>query len=269
MTAAPIRWHAEAVWEAVAPQLPGFTIEILPSIDSTNTELMRRARSGDAAPTLLVAEQQTAGRGRMGKQWVGSVGDSLMFSLALPLAPRDWSGLSLAVGHTLAHALQPDTHAAPRLALKWPNDLWLDGDRKLGGILIETAMVGGHAPRHVVVGVGLNVRPRAETHLSTPPACLQDIDARWEAPTALAAVVPALVQCLHRFEAEGFAPFRAAFATRDVLRDRPVQLSDGTTGVAAGVDSDGALLVRTTAGVQRVTSSEVSVRPAGTSALPR
>ena len=64
---APIRWPAEAVWEAVAPLLPGFTVEVLPSIDSTNTELMRRARAGQTEPTLLVAEQQTAGRGRLGR----------------------------------------------------------------------------------------------------------------------------------------------------------------------------------------------------------
>ena len=62
-----IRWHAEALWEAVVPQLPGFTVEVLPQIDSTNTELMRRARAGQTEPTLLVAERQTAGRGRMGR----------------------------------------------------------------------------------------------------------------------------------------------------------------------------------------------------------
>ena len=99
------RWQAEAIWEAVAPTLPGFTIEVLPEIDSTNTELMRRARAGQHEPTLLVAERQTAGRGRMGRVWDGGqVGDaaqlpSLMFSLGLPLAPRDWSGLSLSLIH--------------------------------------------------------------------------------------------------------------------------------------------------------------------------
>ena len=263
---APIRWQAEAIWEAVAPHLPGFTIEILPSIDSSNTELMRRARTGDLAPTLLVAEQQTAGRGRMGKQWVSSVGDSLMFSLAMPLAPHDWSGLSLAVGQVLAEALQPFTgHSTPSLRLKWPNDLWLEGDRKLGGILIETAHFAGHAggaaQRQVIVGVGLNVRPRAEQNLSTPPACLQDLDARWDAPQALAAVVPPLVECLQRFEREGFAAFHAAFNARDVLRGRAVVLSDGTHGSAEGVDHDGALLVRTVRGLERITSAEVSVRP--------
>lgn len=260
---APIHWNAEALWEAVAPCLPGFSVEILPSVDSSNTELMRRARAGDTAPTLLVAEQQTAGRGRMGKPWASSLGDSLMFSLALPLAPQDWSGLSLAVGQVLAEALQPGgatTTHQPRIGIKWPNDLWLEGDRKLAGILIETAHFG-HGPRQVIVGIGINIRPRHEQNLSTPPACLQDLDPRWDAPAALAAVIPPLVDCLQRFEAEGFAPFRTAFAARDLLQGRPVRLSDGTHGMAEGVDHDGALRVRTAQGLERITSSEVSVRP--------
>ena len=73
-----IRWPAEALWEAVAPLLPGFTVEILPEIDSTNTELMRRARAGRLEPVLLVAEAQTAGRGRLGREWRSAPG--AMFS---------------------------------------------------------------------------------------------------------------------------------------------------------------------------------------------
>jgi BirA family biotin operon repressor/biotin-[acetyl-CoA-carboxylase] ligase len=85
--------------------LPGFTVEVLPEIDSTNTELMRRARTGQTEPVLLVAERQTAGRGRLGRPWASDVGASLTFSLGLPLAPTDWSGLSLAVGVALAESL--------------------------------------------------------------------------------------------------------------------------------------------------------------------
>lgn len=264
---APIHWNAEALWEAVAPRLPGFTIDILPSVDSSNTELMRRARAGDTAPTLVVAEQQTAGRGRMGKAWASSLGDSLMFSIGLPLAPADWSGLSLAVGQVLAEALQPSggSHAVPRIGIKWPNDLWVEGDRKLAGILIETAHFG-HGPRQVIVGVGINVRPRPEQDLSTRPACLQELDPRWDAPAALAAVIPPLVDCLQHFEAQGFAPFRTPFAARDLLQGRPVRLSDGTQGMAEGVGADGALLVRTARGLEHITSSEVSVRPTATAA---
>ena len=64
-----LRWPAEAIWEAVVPAVPDFTVEVLPLVDSTNTELMRRARAGRLEPVLLVAETQTAGRGRLGRQW--------------------------------------------------------------------------------------------------------------------------------------------------------------------------------------------------------
>ncbi|BFO57907.1 biotin--[acetyl-CoA-carboxylase] ligase [Acidovorax sacchari] len=276
----PLRWPAEAVWEAVAPLLPGFTVEVLPSIDSTNTELMRRARAGRCEPTLLVAEVQTAGRGRLGRAWQNAAGDSLMFSLGLPLAPADWSGLSLAVGVSIAESLQPVPRAGqPRLGLKWPNDLWLDDGRKLGGILVETASLVGAAgawsgshpdrtARYVVAGVGINVRPPPSEGLSTPPGSLQEIDARLDAPAALLRTVPPLVAMLQSFEANGFAPVQPRFLQRDVLRDREVVLSDGGAGTAQGVAQDGALLVRTPQGLQAVTSAEISVRPAG-QALPR
>ena len=276
----PIRWPAEAVWQAVEPQLPGFTIEIVPSIDSTNTELMRRAREGRQEPILLVAEQQTAGRGRLGRPWRSAVGDSLMFSLGLPLAPKDWSGLSLAVGIAVAQSLQPALPAAgsdtPRIGLKWPNDLWLSGDHKLAGILVETASfiapgahqsgASGHfghnpAERYVVIGIGINVRAPEGDGLSTVPGSLQMIDPRWDAPQALQAVVPPLVGMLKAFVAQGFAPLQPQFAARDALAGRAVNLSDGTAGIAQGVAADGALQVQTDAGLVQVTSSEISVRP--------
>ena len=280
---APIRWPAEAIWEAVAPLLPGFTVEVLPSIDSTNTELMRRARAGQTEPTLLVAEQQTAGRGRLGRVWQSDVGASLMLSLGLPMAPRDWSGLSLAVGVSVAESLQPtlpplEPGQPPRIGLKWPNDLWLSGDRKLGGILVETASfvapqaaqpatTHGTAARYVVVGIGINVLPHSGEGMSMPPGCLQDVEPGLDAPTALLRIVPPLVAMLQGFEACGFAPVQPRFAARDVLQGRPVTLSDGQTGTAHGVGEDGALLVHTAQGMQAVTSAEISVRPAVLSTL--
>ncbi|WP_338818369.1 biotin--[acetyl-CoA-carboxylase] ligase [Acidovorax temperans] len=280
---APIRWPAEAVWEAVAPLLPGFTVEVLPSIDSTNTELMRRARAGQTEPTLLVAEQQTAGRGRLGRVWQSDVGASLMLSLGLPIAPRDWSGLSLAVGVSVAESLQPtlpplEPGQPPRIGLKWPNDLWLSGDRKLGGILVETASfvapqaahpapAHGTAARYVVVGIGINVLPRSGEGMSMPPGSLQDVEPGLDAPAALLRIVPPLVAMLQGFEACGFSPVQPRFAARDVLQGRPVTLSDGQTGTAHGVGEDGALLVHTAQGMQTVTSAEISVRPAVLSTL--
>jgi len=284
----PIRWPAEAIWEAVAPALPGFTVEVLPEIDSSNSELMRRfkgspGRPPQPEPLLLVAEQQSAGRGRLGRIWQSQRGDCLMFSLGLPLQPLDWSGLSLAVGVSLADSLEPlpagQTRPAgwPRIGLKWPNDLWLStpqGERKLAGILVETASTGGL--RHVVIGMGVNIRPvtlaagsgAAPASAAVPPGSLQDLDPGLDAASALLRIVPALVQTVLAFEQFGFAPFQARFAARDVLAGRAVQLSDGSHGTAHGVSDTGALRVQTANGMTEVTSAEVSVRPATPKALP-
>ena len=251
-----MNWPAEALWEAVAPLLPGFTVEILPELDSSNSELMRRARAGALEPVLLVVERQTAGRGRLGRAWHSAPGDSLTFSLGLPLAPADWSGLSLAVGASVAESLHP------AVRLKWPNDLWVD-DRKLAGILIETASFGeAGARRQAVIGIGINIAPRPAEGLSTPPACVRDLLPDADAASVLQRIVPALVRDLLGFEQAGFGPFHARFDARDALRDRPVTLSDGTQGTAHGVGDDGSLLVHTAAGLHAVASSEVSVRPA-------
>ncbi len=257
--------QAEGLWQAVQPSWPDFSVEVLPSIDSTNTELMRRARAGDRSPTLLVALEQSAGRGRRGKQWHSRPGGSLTFSLGLPYQPADWSGLSLAVGVSLAESLHPE------LRLKWPNDLWWRG-RKLGGILIEAAISGQQ--RYAVIGVGLNVELpelRPDSGLvdeaaalalpPVPPAALQELDPGRDAGHWLAAVVPALVQNLQAFERAGFAAFAARFAARDALAGLELRLSDGQQGQAAGVGPDGALRLRTAAGLVDITSAEVSVRP--------
>jgi len=293
----PLHWGAEALWEQLQPVLPGISVEVVARLDSTNTRLLERARhvggdrdalvtrpgaldddiasqAADLAPCLLVAEEQTAGRGRLGRGWVSAPGRSLTFSLALPMAPVQWGGLSLAVGVALADALDPlaATPAAARLALKWPNDLWLRdaaspaGGRKLGGILIETVAVG--TQRMVVVGVGLNVRPReaaasgAATPLHHGYACLQELSPAASAPAALAAVAVPLAQTLKRFEREGFAPFLDAFTRRDLLRGRGVSVSGGLElqGTAEGVDAQGALLVRAGGACHRVVSGEASVR---------
>jgi BirA family biotin operon repressor/biotin-[acetyl-CoA-carboxylase] ligase len=277
MTTSPtLQWGAEALWERLEPLLPGLSVEVVRQADSTNTRLLARARGGDVAgdavaargrravdtqPCLYVAEQQTQGRGRMGRAWLASPGASLTFSLALPLAPADWSGLSLAVGLALADALEPA--AAQRVGLKWPNDLWLldapHAGRKLGGILIETVAVGGR--RLCVVGVGLNVLPLSAADLSQGYACVQELDAAATAPGVLAQVAVPLVQALKAFEAEGFAPLVGRYGRRDVLRGQPVTttLSSVPGGVAEGVDARGALQVRA-GGLHAVDSGEVSVR---------
>ena len=250
-----IRWPAESIWESVAPLLPGFTVEILPQVDSTNTELMRRARAGQTEPTLLVAERQTAGRGRLGRDWHSDTQEglsTLTFSLGLPLQPADWSGLSLAVGLSVVRSLHP------ALQLKWPNDVWLQ-ERKLAGILIETTSVG--TQRFCVIGIGVNLLPRDSTGLRTPAAALQEVLPQADAPWTLQALALPLVQAVLAFEAAGFAGLREAFHGRDLLYGRTVRCTDGVEGQARGVDASGALLVHTAAGLHKISSAEVSVRP--------
>ena len=268
-TPLPIRWPLEAIWQAVEPHLTGFTCEVLPIVDSTNTELMRRFKSGQLEPTLLVAEQQSTGRGRLGRQWHSQRGDSLMFSLGLLLCPVDWSGLSLAVGVSLADSLDAANAPDTRIGLKWPNDLWLVTkhhhvvhERKLGGILVETATFEGQ--RYVVMGVGINVRAFEMTlqeSTSIAPNCLQNFQSNADVASTLLRVLPPLVQTVQAFAQFGFAPFQARFAARDVLAGRNVQLSDGMNGEAHGVTETGALLVHTLSGMKEITSSEISVRP--------
>lgn len=280
-TTTPLIWPAEDLWLALVALLPGLTVEVLPEIDSTNTELMRRARAGQTDPVLLVAEAQTAGRGRLGRAWHGQAGSALTFSLGLPLAPQDWSGLSLAVGLSLARSLDPQGDLGVRL--KWPNDLWVarpgtpQGWGKLAGILIETAVATGHAAaqptssaawgaspvqaRYCVVGVGINVAPPLAEGLSTAPLGLQDLQSGITAPEALMKVAAPLLATVLAFERTGFAPLQNAFNARDALRNVAVTLSDGRTGIARGVDALGALLVATDLGQEAITSAEVSVRP--------
>lgn len=272
--AAALRWDAHALRAALSDAWPGVALEVVPSCGSTNTALVERARAGDATPCVLVAEQQTAGRGRQGRAWASVPGGSLTFSIAVPYAPADWQGLSLVIGTVAAEALDPRpaaTSGTPRIALKWPNDLWLaEGPghgRKLAGILIETVASG---PRRVaVIGIGLNVLgaalPQVAAGASTGAAAWQEIAPEATAPRALARLLPPLGAALRRFEREGYAPWAATYAARDLLRGCRVSTTQAgaEVGVAEGTDAHGALLVRTGDGaVHRIVGGEVSVRPA-------
>lgn len=275
-------WGAEALWQALEPLLPGLSIEVVQTLGSTNSELSDRLRNasrseggrrgGDLSPQLLVAIDQTAGRGRLGRHWHSAPGASLTFSLALPLQRPDWSGLSLAVGLAVVEALDPE---GSRLGLKWPNDLmllqsgadsapgkrpWMG--RKLGGILIESVPTGDQ--RTAVIGIGVNIEPQPVAEADYDVAALTDLWPTATAADALARIGVPLVQALLAFERDGFAPLQEAYARRDVLRGRQVKTTDVAMpeGVADGVDGDGALKVTGGGRTRRIVSGEVSVRPA-------
>jgi len=269
-------WPAEDIWQSCVPLLPALTVEVLKEVDSTNSELMRRARAGLTDPVLLVAESQTAGRGRLGRPWHAQAGDALTFSLGLMLHPADWSGLSLAVGLSVVESLDPQR--ALGLGLKWPNDVWVRQQpnqwAKLAGILIETAITQNEE-RFCVIGIGVNITSPNAPDLSIPAIGLREHLAGMEtaspartsssgatsAPQALALIAKPLLAAVLAFEAKGFAPLQAAFQQRDVLLGMPVTLSDGRLGKARGVDNTGVLRVETPQGMQLINSAEVSVRP--------
>jgi BirA family biotin operon repressor/biotin-[acetyl-CoA-carboxylase] ligase len=252
----------------VVPSRPG---ELEPPISGPMplleaTRLGRRA--GDTQPCLLVAEQQTRGRGRWGRSWQSSVGASLTCSLALPFTPPDWSGLSLAMGVALAEALDASgPSGGASIGLKWPNDLMrVEGTqplRKLGGILIESVPVGQR--RMAVIGLGLNIASQPVVDLHTGFACMQEFEPTIDAPRALALIARPWVDAVLQFQREGFAPFKARFERRDCLKGRLVTttLDDLPSGVAEGIDASGALLVRVGPSLRTVGVGDVSVRAMG------
>lgn len=239
-------------------------IEVLASVDSTNAELLRRVAPGQH--TVLLADAQTAGRGRQGRSWQSPGGGNLYLSVyrrferSLP----GLAGLPLAIAVAVAQTLV--ALGVDDVALKWPNDL-LRPNGKVGGILIESA--GGPArPTALVIGVGLNVRmPGNGQAIDQPWTDLADrlpvpIDRNSIAASLLGHLLPAL----ERFDQQGLVPFLAAWRSFDVLRSRAVEVNDGSRrliGVADGVADDGALLVRHAGGTRRVYAGEARVRPAG------
>lgn len=247
-------------------------LEVAWSIDSTNSELLRRATPAQGA-TVLLAERQTGGRGRRGREWASPLAAHLYLSLARGFGGglARLGGLSLVAGIAAVEALHALGYAGVRL--KWPNDLVVPGAqglRKLGGLLIEGG--GEHAgPVRAVIGLGLNVR--------MPVAAAAAIDQPWCDLTALSAgVAPArdavaaallarLLPALDEFDADGLAPFLPRYADLDALAGAAIAVHGGNgqrqDGVALGLAEDGALRVRLGDGsLQSFHAGEVSVRRA-------
>lgn len=224
---------------------------------STNTEALNHLRDG-GGPLIVSADRQTAGRGRLGRAWQ-SDDAALTFSVALSLPTTlDLSGLSLAVGCTVAEMLDA---SGDRIRLKWPNDLFLDG-AKLGGILIETVPLAVEQ-RGVVIGIGLNLQPLPadadRSAFASGHAALQTLDPAATARTTLDRLAPALRGMLADFQTLGFAPWQAPFARRDLALNQRVRV--GTqAGIARGVSACGELLLQTAAGVMPISAGELSLR---------
>jgi len=239
----------------------GVDIEVVAETGSTNADLLARAAQLER-PMLLVAERQTAGRGRAGRSWLSSEGGALTFSLAWRFdgGPQALAGLPLAVGVLLAETL---AELKVPVQLKWPNDILKDG-AKLAGVLIETqgAPAGGS---WAVIGVGLNLLmpDELEQRIGRPAAGAPWL-ANMDRDALMAALLDALAAGMAQFAQAGFGAFCARWNRLHAWQGNPVQVVDRDVvqheGVAAGVDESGALLLDTAHGRVAIVAGDVSLR---------
>jgi len=241
-------------------------IVVLDIVGSTNDVVRERCSVGGCDGMVAFAEQQTAGRGRRGKTWHSPAGANIYCSLGWQCqgALASLSGLSLAVGAMLAESVA--AHLGIQLQLKWPNDLFYQ-ERKLGGVLVELLgeQDGGH---NAVIGLGLNVNMNRDdngmigrpwTDLTTASGA--EVDRNSLAATILRQLVSGLTEINH----SGMSKWLDAWRPRDMLLGRAVVV-DGTppvSGIAAGIDDSGSLLLHTQTGHCAVAGGEVSVLQIG------
>lgn len=251
------------VVRALGPTACRVDIDALPSCESTNSTLMAQAEAGAPSGRVVVADMQTAGRGRRGRHWIASPGDSLTFSLLWRFPPQSPApaALSLAVGVALARAIEAVSGQA--IQLKWPNDL-LHDNRKLGGILTE--LQPGNL-RSAVIGIGLNLRlpaslPAEIAEASTALDTLIDLPRR---DVVLAACLRHLIEVLDAYAINGFAPLHGEWQAHHAWPGEAVRISGGSEtieGRCHGIDMDGNLLIETPAGLRSVSTGDVSLRRA-------
>lgn len=232
------------------------------SLDSTNAEALRAIDSGAAAPFVVTAERQTAGRGRRGRKWVSPFAENIYYSLVLRMdgGMRQLEGLSLVVGLAVLSALR--AVGLSDAGLKWPNDV-LVGNKKIAGILLE--LVGDPADVcHVVLGIGINVNMRLAS----------EVDQAWTSVflesgrlvnrnTLISRLNDSLLMYLKRHAAEGFAAIQAEWEQNHLWQGREVSLIAGVhqvDGTVMGIDQQGALRMSVNGEVKVYSGGELSLR---------
>ena len=232
------------------PELPDelrdrVTIEWFERLGSTNDYLLSQAAPAPSAFHVAIADEQISGRGRGQNRWVSGKRQGLWLSFATTFSPvpAGFEALTLALGVGVVAGLQQ--LGAAELALKWPNDV-MAGDRKLGGILVESRGRGSSAT--AVCGIGINVQtPTAllDNEQALPPTGLASVLSDGPSMERLAGtVLSASIATCDEFAARGPAAFMERWSALDWLRDKRVVVNDGNVaGVAAGIDDRGRLTV--------------------------
>lgn len=250
--------------------------EHISSSPSTNSNLMERWRNHLLAqPVSLLADEQTAGRGRRGKNWVSAKEDSLTFSMAYPFdaskGMSHLSGLSLFCGLTLMKGIAEFLKLNPKdlhhqgLGLKWPNDL-LIGKAKLSGLLVEGGQNNPSSPIWMIIGIGIN--------LQDPK---QQIDSDYQS-TSLAKLTRDPIDRIHlwksltetfnlelaMFDRRGFSPYQASWNQFNAFKNKLVSVSLDQkpllVGFCQGVNSNGAIEIMTPKGLETLHTGDISLR---------
>lgn len=260
LDAARIRMHLSAVGATLCRD-----IAIHSEIDSTNTWLVSRLRTGQAeGGDVCLAERQTAGRGRRGRTWISPDNGGLYLSLVWQEVQSSYGvgPVTLAIGLAVLEAIQNVSGIKP--GIKWPNDIYVDG-RKLAGILVERIATQGNG--FLVVGIGVNLAtPGLEERASVAPVGLDEFwpEAGSKRNLLAAGIVDSVLQFVMQYEKTGFAHIRSRWEACDITRGKvlDVYAADGRQlrCMGDGVDDDGRLRVLCDGLVTHLEAAEVTLR---------
>ena len=239
------------------------SLQVHDELDSTNAEIIRqRGRSSGHDTLICLADHQTAGRGRRGRQWQSPRGENLYLSLGLTFqggfAMLD--GLSLVLGLAVAEALEKQGVTA--VGLKWPNDVFVEGS-KLAGILVELQGELEEGVIQVVAGIGINVHmSRAEEVEQAWTSLARSMpEGSWQRNRIAADVIASVLEASEKFAGTGFEGFRAQWQARDIFMGKPLATGDGKLlGNGCGVDETGNYLIGVDGEVEKVRAGEISLR---------
>ena len=234
-------------------------LEVFDTISSTNDYLLRKEKNKNKDIKICIAEEQTKGRGRRGKSWISPKFKNIYFSLNSYLKKEDLSGLSIAVALSVSKVL---TKINVMSLIKWPNDL-LVGNKKICGILIETAKVGELTK--VVIGIGINVNMEYSELIDQEWTSIklekkQSVDRN----SIITEMIIQLCITLHKFEQEEFDYFLEKFTSLDLLKDKEFTLKDKPkeTFIGKGIDNKGLLIAQNLKdkSIVKFSSGEVSLK---------
>ncbi|MBR9872523.1 MAG: biotin--[acetyl-CoA-carboxylase] ligase [Gammaproteobacteria bacterium] len=237
-------------------------VVVLKAVDSTNAEVARRLSAPSPDMPVVLADAQTEGRGRRGRNWTSPKGQNLYMSMGLTLRGgfEGLSGLSLVLGVAVVRALS--VLGVEGAGLKWPNDLYAGG-KKFGGILVEIQGELQEGQVQVIAGLGINVHMTAAAEVDQPWTSLAKHwpDHKWTRNELAAAVINAVTEAMGQFEDHGFAGFKDEWQGHDIFLGKPLAAKDGTlSGIGAGVDAGGNYQLDTDAGLRSVMAGDISLR---------